>query len=183
MKTIFKSTKTGWIIILIIYTTGISCTQGQELPEGFELYVEENNRYSLMKPTDWTVKKRADPGGSEYLVFTSPKDANGFESNVTVVSDTTNKSIGQYTNDLLSRYILLFGTFDLESRDTLRINDVTFGTFVLKYDIEGTAYRMNTVYTIQEHTLYHLNALAPVSKYDKDKGLMERIISSFSITQ
>ena len=100
-----------------------------------------------------------------------------------IASDAAGKSIAQYTQNLLASYIQLFKTFDLESRDTLRINEIKFGSMVIKGDLEGKTYRMNTVYTIHNGRLYQINALAPVQRYENDKAVMEQIISSFKITR
>ena len=100
-----------------------------------------------------------------------------------ITADAAVKSIGEYTQILMSSYIQLFKTFDLESRDTLRINDVKFGSFVIKGNLEEKTYRMNTVYTIHDERLYHINALAPVQRYENDKAVMDQIIFSFKITK
>ena len=171
------------LITLIFY---LSCSQdnSQDLPEGFERYFEENNWYSIIKPVDWTAEKRIEPDGRTYLALTSPVDASGHEANVSIIaSDAAEKSIDQYTQNLLASYIQLFKTFDLESRDTLRINEIKFGSFIIRGDLEGKTYLMNTVYTIHNGRLYQINALAPVQRYENDKEVMDQIISSFKITR
>lgn len=171
------------LVMLIFY---FSCSQDnlQDLPENFELYIEENDAYSVVKPVDWNAEKRTEPDGRTYLVLTSPDDASGHESNVSIITaDAAGKSIGEYTQILMSSYIQLFKTFDLESRDTLRINDVKFGSFVIKGNLERKTYRMNTVYTIRDGRLYQINALAPGQRYENDKAVMDQIISSFKITK
>ena len=58
------------LVMLIFY---FSCSQDNsgDLPEGFELYVEENNGYSVVKPVDWSAEKRTEPDGRTYLVLTT----------------------------------------------------------------------------------------------------------------
>lgn len=157
--------------------------EAQVIPEGFELYTDESNGFSVIKPSDWTsVNRYNEESKQNIFVLTSPSDEAGNESYVwVIVSDSTDKTIGGYTNDLLTSYIELFQSFDLEERDTLTINDVLFGTFTLKYDLEGRTDRMNTVYTIHEKILYQLNAVSPAEHYANDKEVMDTIIKSFVI--
>lgn len=184
-------TKNNFLISgLILILTGLYCSESlpevqevQVIPEGFELYVDEKEGFSLLKPSDWKTENRYnDQSKQNFFVLTSPAEVAGNESNVSViVSDSTDKSIGQYTNDLLTSYIQLFQSFDLENRDTLTINDVLFGTFTLKYDLEDRTYRMNTVYTIHKKILYQINAVSPAENYANDKDVMDIIIESFVI--
>lgn len=184
-------TKNNFLISgLILILTGLYCSESlpevqevQVIPEGFELYVNESKGFGLLKPSDWKTENRYnDESKQNFFVLTSPAEVAGNESNVSViVSDSTDKSIGQYTNDLLTSYIQLFQSFDLENRDTLTINDVLFGTFTLKYDLEDRTYRMNTVYTIHKKILYQINAVSPAENYANDKDVMDIIIESFVI--
>ena len=178
----------GGIALLIFALNGVSCSQDlpkeQSLPAGFELQVDEDNGYTVIKPVAWTASRRTEPDGKKFLVFTSPKNEEGLESNVSViVSDTLNKTIGEYTKDLLSSYIQLFKKFDLETRDTVRINDIKFGDFLIKFDMEERTFRMRTVYTIHNRRLYQINAIAPVQLYEKDTPVMDEIIASLTITR
>lgn len=180
-------TNQRFVLMIVVYTlvNSVLCAQEKPevriIPEGFELVVSEDKGFSLLKPVDWKSDTRIDEGGKSYFVLSSPVNSGGFEASVSVVTDSTNKTIGQYTNDLLTSYIQLFQTFDLENRDTLTINDILFGSFVLKYDLEGRTYRMRTVYTIHEGRLYHINALAPIERFDGDQEVMDKIIASFVV--
>lgn len=166
------------ILTLTTLIVALSCSQK------FEQYVEENDGYSITKPVDWIAEKRTEPDGRTYLELTSPVDAAGHEANVSIIaSDAAGKSIDQYTRDLLASYIQLFKTFELETRDTLRINDIKFGSFIIRGDLEGKTYIMNTIFTIHNGRLYQINALAPVQRYENDKAVMDQIISSFKITR
>ncbi|MCH8287034.1 hypothetical protein IIB79_11005, partial [candidate division KSB1 bacterium] len=111
-------TKNNFLISgLILILTGLYCSESlpevqevQVIPEGFELYVNESKGFGLLKPSDWKTENRYnDESKQNFFVLTSPAEVAGNESNVSViVSDSTDKSIGQYTNDLLTSYIQLF---------------------------------------------------------------------------
>ena len=190
MQIKLKSKNRFLIFSLIIVLIGSFCSESipeiqeaQVIPEGFELYTDETEGFSVAKPSDWTsVNRYNEESKQNFYVLTSPADSAGNVSYVSIiVSDSTDKSIGQYTNDLLTSYIELFKSFDLENRDTLTINDVLFGTFMLKYDLEDRTDRMNTVYTIHKKILYQINAVSPAEHYAKDKDVMDTIVKSFVI--
>jgi len=153
--------------------------------EIYKRYVDNEFGFSILKPDKWTDITRTDEEGRKYRVFTELKEKEDvFSSNVSIiVSDTIGKTIPEYTKDLLVSYIELFKKFDFEYRDTISINGITFGDFTIKFEMENIEYRMRTVYTIYEETLYHLTAVAPVDRYELDEDNLNDMIMSFMVLE
>ncbi len=171
--------------LLFFAVTLAAYSQDLAHTENYKRYVDNEFGFSILKPDKWTDITRSDEEGRKYRVFTGLKEKKDiFSSNISViVSDTIGKTIPEYTKDLLVSYIELFKKFDFEYRDTVSINGITFGDFIIKFEMENIEYRMRTVYTIYQETLYHLTAVSPVNRYELDKENLNEMIMSFMVLE
>ncbi len=165
------------LAMLMLFTACANDTSNSDIPEGMQLFSNENVDYTAYVPSDWTV----DMSTGTLSAYVSSVDA----SNVTItgaILENTTMSLDEYWEGYAEDFKETFSDMKYEGEvpTTTTLDSLPANKYVYTATVTGNEYKFMQVVCITKAKVYVITYTSTPDMYDENIEDVEKILDTFT---
>ncbi len=148
----------------------------------FKNYVDTKNNFSINYPNNWSVK--SDDNGVQFLSARENMQDLPLE-NIYIqkveLPFEANKPIEEYKEEIVKSMVEKSPNLQIESTNSRKVNIYPALEVVVKGNVNGHDYKVNTIYILNKKSAYVLGVSVPMSNEKQYWDVFNQMLTSFTI--